>query len=159
MNLHQFHVLVSQLLLKIQGANLKLKNSRFIANISPGIFRAVPASYMFCKFLFSNATQQQQCVDYSWYRSDYSQIMSKALPAHAQKHFGWPDTLGVAQCRLCTTVCELHLKVFHAVLKVHQAVIYHLKHFFFFFSCFLHNAIDRQNNCFNFKIHMNFLVD
>ena len=41
MNLRQSHVLVSQPLLKIQGANLKLKNPRFIANISPGIFRAI----------------------------------------------------------------------------------------------------------------------
>ena len=42
MNLHQSHVLVSEPLLKIRGANLKLKNLRFIAsNISPGIFRAV----------------------------------------------------------------------------------------------------------------------
>ena len=41
MNLRQSHVLVSQPLLKIRGANLKLKNPRFIANISPGNFRAV----------------------------------------------------------------------------------------------------------------------
>ena len=41
MNLCQSHVLVSQPLLKIQGTNLKLKNPRFITNISPGIFRAV----------------------------------------------------------------------------------------------------------------------
>ena len=37
MNLGQFHVLVSQPLLKIRGAYLKLKNPCFIANISPGI--------------------------------------------------------------------------------------------------------------------------
>ena len=41
MNLHQSHVLVLQPLLKIRGANLKLENPRFIANVSPGIFRAV----------------------------------------------------------------------------------------------------------------------
>ena len=41
MTLRQSHVLVSQPLLKIQGANLKLKNLHVIANISPGLFRAV----------------------------------------------------------------------------------------------------------------------
>ena len=39
MRLRQSHVLVSQPLLKIRGANLKLKNPRFIANISPGILQ------------------------------------------------------------------------------------------------------------------------
>ena len=41
MNLHQSHVLVSQPLLNVQGANLKLKNLCFIANISPSIVRAL----------------------------------------------------------------------------------------------------------------------
>ena len=41
MNLRQSHVLVSQPLLKFRGADMKLKNPLFIANISPGIFRAI----------------------------------------------------------------------------------------------------------------------
>ena len=41
MNLRQSHIKVTQPLLKIQGANLKLKNPCFIANISPSIVRAV----------------------------------------------------------------------------------------------------------------------
>ena len=45
MNLRQCHSLVSQPLLKIQGANLKLKNPRFIANISFGIFRTVKVHF------------------------------------------------------------------------------------------------------------------
>ena len=44
MNLRQSHVLVSQPLLKIRGGNLKLNTPRFIANTSPGIFRALHLS-------------------------------------------------------------------------------------------------------------------
>ena len=40
-----------QPLLKIWGANLKLKNPRFIANISPGIFRAVGSTTLLLKNL------------------------------------------------------------------------------------------------------------
>ena len=41
MIIHQSHALVLQPLLQIRGTNLKMKNPCFIANISPGIFRAV----------------------------------------------------------------------------------------------------------------------
>ena len=52
MNLCPSHVLVSKPLLKIQGANLKLENLRFIADISPGIFRAIDHSIVPGKIYF-----------------------------------------------------------------------------------------------------------
>ena len=52
MNLCQSHVLVSQPLLKIRGANLKLKNPRFIANISPGISIAIEKILYFSQRTF-----------------------------------------------------------------------------------------------------------
>ena len=47
-------VLVSQPLLKIRGANLKLKNQCFIADISPGIFRVVDILRISQKIFFLN---------------------------------------------------------------------------------------------------------
>ena len=49
MNLRPSYVLLLQPLLKIRGANLKLKNPHVIGNISPGIFRAV---VIFTKIFF-----------------------------------------------------------------------------------------------------------
>ena len=70
--LRQSHVLVSQPLLKIRGANLKLKNLHLIANISSGILKALiqSISRIFSakytrsehKFRFTLKTTLRSCV-------------------------------------------------------------------------------------------------